>query len=138
MPTALESREVRLLVHETLIVLFLQSLVPLEDVEWAVVVLGVVGAFAAAPDCVEHFQLLQLVVAQVVEQKLGTEVSVGITEVLEADDVLVLDAPRVLGMPPHTSVIAKNRSQNLIENFCFYNFIENFKIELFLRNLPTL
>ena len=99
MPAALESREVRLAVHEALIVLVFQSLVPLEKIVRAVVVLGVVGALAAAANRVEDLELLQLVVLEVVEQKFGPEVPVGVAEVVEADDVLVLDAPRIFRMP---------------------------------------
>ena len=47
----------------------------------------------------EDLELLELVVLEVVEQKLGPEVPVGIAEVVEADDVHVLDAPRIFRMP---------------------------------------
>ena len=98
MPAALEPRERLFLDHEALVVLVFQFLVPLEKVERAVVVLRVVGALASAADGVEHLEFPQLVVAQVVEQKLGAEVPVAVAEVLQTYYVLVLDAPRILGV----------------------------------------
>ena len=100
MSPPLDPREVLLLVHEPLIVLFLESLVPLEEVVRAVVVLGVVGPLAAAADGVEHLELPQLVVLEVVEQYFWAEVTVAVPEVLDVDYVLVLDAPGVLRVPP--------------------------------------
>ena len=64
---ALQPRQILLLVHETLVEALLQVLIPFEQVERAVVVLGMVGAFAAAADRIEHLEHPQLVVAQVVE-----------------------------------------------------------------------
>ena len=93
MSPPLDPREALLPVHEPLIVLFLESLIPLEEVVWAVVVLGVVGPLAAAADGVEHLELPQLVVLEVVEQYFWAEVTVAVPEVLDVDYVLILDAP---------------------------------------------
>ena len=53
MSATLEPRERLFLDHEALVVLVFQSLVPLEKIVRAVVVLGVVGALAAAADGVD-------------------------------------------------------------------------------------
>ena len=108
--TALEPRKGFLLLHETLVVLLLKILVPLEDVERAVVVLGVVTPLAAAADGVADLPLLALVV-EAVEQELGSVVPVAVVEVLEVDDVLVFDAPRVSRVP---SAEDEGRGQNLV------------------------
>jgi len=50
-------------------------------------------------------------VAEVVEEELGAQVTVAVVEVLEIHDVLVLDSPRVLGVPPAQD---ERRGQDLV------------------------
>ena len=108
---ALFAADARLPLHEPLVKLVLESLVPEDDVVGAGEVLDVVRALASAADGVADFPLLSFVVGQVVEEKLGAVVPVAVVEVLEVDHVLVLDAPRVLGVPAAQD---EGRSQDLV------------------------
>ena len=91
--------EAFLFADELVVELFLEPLVPGDEVVGAGDVLGVVLALAAATDGVEDLVLWAFVVGEVVEQELGAEVTVAVVEVFDVDDVGVHDLPRVLGVP---------------------------------------
>ena len=99
-PEALLPADARLALGQLLVELVLQSLVPEDDVVGAGEVLDVVRALASAADGVADLPLLSFVVGQVVEEELGSEVAVAVVEVLEVDDVLIFDSPRVSRVPP--------------------------------------
>ena len=108
--------ETVLAVDEFLVALVLELLVPVEEVVGARDVLRVVAASVLAPtsDGVGNLQLRALVVGEVVEVERGSVVSVAVMEVVEVDDVLVVDAPRVDGMPPAED---EQRSDDLVPEF---------------------
>ena len=91
--------EVTLALDQALVELFFELLVPEEDVVRAGDVPAVVGALASASDGVGDLPFLALVVAQIVEEEFGSEVTIPVVEVLEVDHVLVLDVPDVFGVP---------------------------------------
>ena len=88
-----------LFLEELVVELVLELLVPVDEVVGAGDVLGVVLALAAAADGVEDLVLFSLGVTEVVEEILGSAVTVAVVEVLDVDDVAVSDLPCVPGVP---------------------------------------